>query len=93
MQTDVQRHDMLRFFIELNEDQCHQLQQLFTLLGDPAAVAHYSGFLLALMQTRFNLCAACGKNHDAEATAIADGDIIDPVPQYAEVQIVTDDDE
>lgn len=65
MEVDATRHELARFFEELNPEQLRTLCHLFGQMDRKIAM-YYLGYVTSLLQTKFNLCAGCGRDHDKE---------------------------
>ncbi len=71
MMNDVARHEVVNMFQELPRDHARAFQAVLEYIQNsgenaPIIAAHYGGFLGAEMQRRFDICAACGRNHHEE---------------------------
>lgn len=76
MEVDAYRHEISRFFDELMPEQLRTLCALFGMMDKKSAL-YYQGYVTALLQAKFNLCAGCGQDHDKilldEVNTIQDG--------------------
>lgn len=69
MAANANAHATQEFLESLNEEQMVKLLGLLHQLEvNPAASPFYQGICIMLMQMKFNKCAVCGKDHDAELT-------------------------
>lgn len=75
--VDVHQHAIRRLFTELPEEHLTTLNDVFAVMaasGDQAAntAAVFHGATRVYLETRFNLCSACGIDHDKAAEEIAE---------------------
>jgi hypothetical protein len=74
MEHSEASHAVYRLFEELNEDQIETLARLLRgVAGDESMASYYIGILAAQSARRTGNCLACGRNHEADAHALADG--------------------
>jgi hypothetical protein len=75
MEVNAHRHDLVRFFDELNAEQLHTLIALMGMVGSKKKMAlYYQGYVTALMAQKFDVCAGCGTNHEQELLGEVTGD-------------------
>jgi protein-arginine kinase activator protein McsA len=90
-ESDAVRHEFTRFLNELHDD---GLRMIETMLDGMATSDHparmaafFSGKIGQIRETRFNICTACGKNHDKDLEElVGDGnkkDMPEPPPHVA----------
>lgn len=67
MARDAHFHSMMGFFDTLSEEQAKSaLGVMAHIQGDPDSIRFFRGYLVSVMEHRFGICAACGKNHAEE---------------------------
>lgn len=74
---DVHLHELRRLFTELNKEHLSTLTDFLGNLstsGDQAAgtAAHFYGIGKVYLESRFNVCSACGVDHDQAAKDLKD---------------------
>lgn len=71
LMNEAGRHQVFGFFSELTQEQL----RLFSFMmdgaaGNPNVAGYYEGIARAMLQARFNICMACGKNHEAQMEGV-----------------------
>lgn len=75
MAVDANVHSIYRLFDELDQEQLKTLYGLINICGGEAERAtYYLGYINAKMETKFNLCPGCHKNHDEDLKDIVSPD-------------------
>jgi hypothetical protein len=65
METEAHRHELHRFFDELSVDQLRTLAQLLVMCAQQKKIAtFYQGYVIAILEQKWDVCAGCGKNHE-----------------------------
>lgn len=64
LNNEAHRHDMHEWIESLDEHGLKMLRSLLYDYSDHTSAAYLIGFAGLVMQKKFNICAACGKNHD-----------------------------
>lgn len=65
MEGEARSHEMRAFIDALDESQLEQFGALLQLCAiHKKAITYYLGITSALLDSKFNRCLACGKNHD-----------------------------
>lgn len=73
MNHDMNAHETRQFFDGLTVEQLKKLSGLFSMCyaSDGDAAQYFSGIITGFLDQKFNLCLACGKNHDEELNNFA----------------------
>jgi len=75
MEHSAASHSVYRLIDDLNDDQREALAALLrAAAGDPAMASYFCGILAAKHSADTGQCLACNRNHDEEASLLADGD-------------------
>jgi hypothetical protein len=65
MGAEASAHDVRAFLDGMTSDQLHMFGRVLrAIAGDESAATYYVGMTLGLLHAKFNICLACGKNHD-----------------------------
>jgi len=92
-QHAVSAHELNRLLHELPIDQLKTLEMLIDWLAmaeEPGRIAsHMSGRITAVLEARFNICAACGKNHDKDLENLASDKPVE-VPPHVQARRAVD---
>lgn len=82
---ETHRHELRRLFTELGEDQLNTLTDFLGVLatsGREAAgtAAYFHGVGKIYLETRFNICSACGVDHDKAVQEMGDKEVEGQMP-------------
>jgi len=74
---EAHRHEVRRLFTELSQEHLSTLNDFLAIIatsGDQAAgtAAHFHGVAKIYLESRFNICSACGVDHDKAAQELKD---------------------
>lgn len=78
MNHEANAHETRQFFMSLNADQLRKLRGLLDVCyqTEGAAALNFMGITTALLDSKFDMCLACGKNHDKELADFGSGQTI-----------------
>lgn len=83
-EVDVVRHEFIRFLDEMDDDGLRLMETLLDGMATsdhaPRMAAFFSGKIGQMRHTKFNICAACNKNHDKDLQDITGDGPASPDP-------------
>jgi hypothetical protein len=72
MDASAERHEFWRMLNTLDENQLRAQTSMFHTVGEHEnhLASYFEGAIAALLESRFDICFACGRNHKAEEAAL-----------------------